>query len=489
MHRRAFLVAYALWLFGIFAYFVPASTWSPVSRFGLTRAIVERGTFDVDPWSDASGDRAFRNGHWYTDKAPVPSFLAVPAYAISHAYDTSRGLSPQFVSISTPELPARHLQVNRTFARSLYVCSLFTAAVAGVAVALLSFEWLRRRASLSAAFVGSLAIALATPVLPYATSFYGHVVAGAFLLGAFHVLFAGDHRVAPLPDPSRRAIRIAGLLLVLAIGCEYVVAVPVAVICVAVLLRARAQGFRAVLQLAGDLALGGLAPAIAIGLYHTVCFGKPFATGYQFLPRVEFASGHAKGLMGILLPKPAALAGLLVGPRRGLWFVAPITAIGVVGTFARVRRGTLDERVAAAVFVALLLTNAGYYMWWGGAATGPRHLIPVVPFLALGVACAWDAFPRARAIVVLVSLVSFANMVALTAVGLEAPEHGNALFDYAWPRLFARQIAHLAGASNLGLRLGLPRHLSLAPLLVWIALGLRHLVRKLGELERPEPTS
>src|SRR5262249_26969796 len=152
---RAFRIAYALWLFGIFAYFVPASTWSPVSRFGLTRSIVERGVLDIDPFAEASGDRALRNGHWFTDKAPIPSFAAAPAYAIAHAY---QGQSPQFVSISTPETPARHLTVNQTFVRSLYVCSLVTAGIAGVAVALLLHEWLRRRTSDGAAFAGSVAM-------------------------------------------------------------------------------------------------------------------------------------------------------------------------------------------------------------------------------------------------------------------------------------------------------------------------------------------
>jgi hypothetical protein len=68
-----------------------------------------------------------------------------------------------------------------------------------------------------------------------------------------------------------------------------------------------------------------------------------------------------------------------------------------------------------------------------------------------------------------------ANMTVFTAVGVEAPEHGNAL-DYAWRGLLARRIAHLSGASNLGLRLGLPRDLSMAPLLVWLILGLRYVI-------------
>src|SRR6186997_3227035 len=98
--RRRFLIGYGIWLFGAFAYFVPASTWSPVSRLNLTRAIVEQGTLSVDAFAESTGDRARRAGHWYSDKAPLPSLLAVPAYAAFHAYNRLRGVRPEFVAIS-----------------------------------------------------------------------------------------------------------------------------------------------------------------------------------------------------------------------------------------------------------------------------------------------------------------------------------------------------------------------------------------------------
>jgi len=41
-----------------------------------------------------------------------------------------------------------------------------------------------------------------------------------------------------------------------------------------------------------------------------------------------------------------------------------------------------DALLSAFVIVAYLLFNSGYYMWWGGWASGPRLLCPAVPFLA-----------------------------------------------------------------------------------------------------------
>ena len=475
----AFRVAYAIFLFGLFAYFLPPSTWNPTTRFDLTRAIVEEHRLSIDSTVEDTGDRAFAGGHWYSDKAPIPSLLAVPFYAVFLEFEHARGDHPQFVAASTPDLPAQHVSANASFVRGLYVCSLATAGVAATAIGLLLFELLRRRTTLVGALVGSSLTVLGTPIFPYATSFYGHVVAGAFLLAAF---------VVTRDAPSRARMRIAGACLPLAVGCEYIVAVPALVIALFVLAeRPRPERARAVV----DLAIGALLPIVIVGAYHTACFGAPFRTGYSFVVRPEFAAGHARGLLGVNAPRPLPLAALLFGRFRGLCFVAPIALVALVAMVVRIvrmARAREDREVIACgvTFLALLAVNAGYYMWWGGAAAGPRHLVPVVPFLAVGLAAAWK-HERARPLVVLVGVVSIVNMLVLAGVGLEAPEHGDVLFDYAYPELFAGRIARLGGASNLGLRLGLVRGGTLGPPLAWLILGAGVLVRALRGSAAEEP--
>src|SRR3954470_17702085 len=142
---RAFRISYALWLFGLFAYFVPAATWNPVSRFDLTRSIVEHGVLFIDDVVADTGDRAHRGEHWYTDKAPIPSLLAVPVYAIHHLFQKLHGDTPRFSSTATGDVPAQHISVNGAFSQGLYVCSIATAGVAGTVLGLLVFELLRRK--------------------------------------------------------------------------------------------------------------------------------------------------------------------------------------------------------------------------------------------------------------------------------------------------------------------------------------------------------
>jgi hypothetical protein len=467
--ERWFSLAYAFWLFGVFAYFMPAATWNPVSRFDLTRALVEERTLSIDSYSDNTGDRAFSKGRWYTDKAPIPSLLAAPVYALLHVGDRLRGSHPAYRVVSTEDLPALRVYVNDSFERGLYASSLSTAGAATTMAGVLLFQLLRRRFSPRAALIGSATTVLATPLFPYATSFYGHAVAAAFLIGAL-VAIAED----PDMPPSRARLRTAGACLALSVGSEYITAVPGLVIALFAL-RAAAPGTR--LRSIFDLATGSLGPVLLIGAYHSACFGAPWRTGYSFIQRAEFARGHASGLFGVHVPAPDALYGLLFGERRGLFLISPVAlpAIALTLIHARARR----DRSAWAGLVALcalLLANGGYYMWWGGAAVGPRHLVPVLGFIAFGAAACFED-RRLRWLFIPLALVSFANALTLTAVGVEGPEYGNLLFDYGYRRLLNGEIASLSGASNLAIRLGLARAASLGPLLVWILMGGRFLLR------------
>jgi hypothetical protein len=498
--RRRFLLGYGIWLFGALAYFVPSATWSPVSRFNLTRAVVEQGTFSVDAFAESTGDRALRAGHWYCDKAPLPSLIAVPPYAVFYAYNRLRGVKPEFVAFSTPDTPAQRVEVNRTFQQALYVCSLSTAALAGTALGLLMFLALVRSVGSGVALFASAATVLGTPLFAYSTSFYGHVPATALIFGAVAAVTVGSKSVA-FADPLdvralRGRLRIAGLCLASSVGCEYLSAVPALFIFAYILWRGRAEAVYTLSQ----LALGALLPALVLGTYHWICFGLPWKTAYSFIERPEFARGHQRGFLGITLPTPQAMFGLTFGSARGLFFIAPVTLLGVALAFTgRMERNrpdslwakpTLDVRHAlGAAAIALFLVNASYYMWWGGAAFGPRHLLPVVPLVAYGLARAC-LDREARVLAALLAAISFANVLSVTMVGIEAPETGNVLTEFAWTHLAAGHVAVLSGSSNLGMRLGLPSLATFGPILVWLLVGGRVVFRALPSDERdvtPDP--
>lgn len=463
--RAWFRTALGVWVLGLVAYFVPPATWSPVSRFLLTHEIVTGHGISIDRYADATGDRALRDGRWFSDKAPLPSLMAAGPYWLFHAGDTARGGTLRYAAVSSPDLPAARVLVNRSFARGLYVCSVATAGVATALMAVLLFELLARRFGEEAGLFGSVAAVLGTPVFAYGTSFYGHTIAACLVTAGIFALFADPEARDP---PGTGSIIVAGACLAASAGCEYVVAGPVlAVVAVALATWPR----RTWLRLLAALALGALGPVVLVAGYQWLAFGAPWRTGYSFIARPEFAAGHAHGLLGIHLPKPDVIARLLAGKRRGLFYVAPVAALGVaVATYVAVKRRDPALRACLLAFVALLLLNSGYYMWWGGAATGPRHLVPVLGVVGFGIAAA----ARVRRMPLLITallMLSIFNMLVFAGVGIEAPEHGDALFGYAYARFFAGHVATMSGASNLGVDMGWLRGATLGPPLAWVIIG------------------
>ena len=70
---------------GVYSYFYQAGGWNQNTRFNLVRSIVEEGSAKIDRYHENTGDKARRGDHYYCDKAPGASWLAVPVYAVVYA--------------------------------------------------------------------------------------------------------------------------------------------------------------------------------------------------------------------------------------------------------------------------------------------------------------------------------------------------------------------------------------------------------------------
>lgn len=451
------------------AYFVPGASWSPVSRYCLTRAIVERQTFDITPCAPATGDRASVGDRFYTDKAPLPSLLAVPPYAAFYVVAKLRHRLPAFQATGTTEDPAQRVVVSPAFRTGLYVSSLFSAGLAAAGLAWALFDVLSRRVSREAATLGTLVALIGTPLFPYATSLFGHTVAAALSFGAFALV---DPRRAGRP----KSLDVwAGALLALSIGAEYVAAVPALLIAGSVILyRSREERWGT----AKRLGIGALGPLAAVSAYHTACFGSPIRTGYAFVTHPAFAGGQSQGLLGITFVKPEALFGILFGRSRGLFYVSPVALAGVIAGI-RALRAEKDPAlvVGGLVFTSLVLINASYYLWDGGRALGPRHVVPALGFVGVGIGYAFDRFRTTAAVL---SGISITIVVLATAVSLEVPEGRDVIFGYVIPAIRRSAIAIVSGASNLGLLAGLGKRASLVPVFTLVIGGGAWLLHRAG---------
>jgi hypothetical protein len=288
-----------------------------------------------------------------------------------------------------------------------------------------------------------------------------------------------------------RLAALAGVSAGWATIAEFPAAIPAAIIAVWAGARAWPLGRDAVSRVVGALAAGALACAAILMAYQYACFGSPFHLAYS---SEEGFEGMKQGFFGINLPRPIRLRAILFGEFRGLLPLAPILGVAPAGLVVLARRARGAALVSAIIAVYFVLLNAGYSYWEGGWSFGPRHVSPGIPFACLWLAVLWTTAPRIGRILLL-ALWTWGAAFSLVAVSTMAQPpaiYSDPVRQLLWPafregdlalstQTFAHGSTDVGGwrthtepkaAWNLGMKMGLAGHASLAPLvLVWIACG------------------
>ena len=460
--RSPELALFAL-CFGVYAYFFQAGGWNQNSRFDLVRAVVEQGRLTIDDYVGNTGDYAFFDGHYYCDKAPGLSMLAVPVYAAVHPF--AHGQRPR----------------GRLVHLGAYLSTLagvaLPSALGGV---LLMRTAVRLGASAAAAAALALSYAFATLAFPYATLFYAHQLAGGLVIAAFALLV--EARRAGVATRARLAL--AGLLLGLAVASEY------PVVLIAGVLGAYAWVAVRPWRRLGWLAAGAAVPLVALAVYHAACFGGPFTVPYS---AAADPNRHGGLWLGLRWPDPAILGKVLFSTERGLLHHTPWLALAMPGLFRmlRAREIRLEGLACLAAIAAGLAFNGslrGPNDWRGGAGVGTRYLVPWLPFFALATVglcvpplAGWARRPLVRAagaaVVATLVLVSGARMFLSTAIRPEIHRVDDpfAVYSELWRRdqvavstvPFHSGNADPKHAWNLGERMGLEGRASLWPLAIY----------------------
>lgn len=372
---RGVLALCLLWLVAV-GPLVQDLTAQGAPRIALTGAIVDDGDIKIDDYL-VGFDYTERDGHTYSDKAPGQEVLAIPFYALSQAVGFDPAIEPR-------------VHENLT----LWWVTLWTSVIPVVGIIVLAAMASHRR-DRPIPPVALLTLAFGTMLLPFSSNLYGHVLGAFFGFAAWVVLDRTD-------VPSVRAGAVVGALIGAGVLVEYPLAIVGVVLGVALVLR------RHWATLAGFV-VAGLPAAALLAVYQNAAFGSPFSSGYS---SKSYHQGATLFITGI--PKLTTLVEFLFG-SRGMLVFTPVVAVGLVGLVQRWRR-TRDEGagIAMAVAVGFLLLQAGWVNPWGGDGPGPRYVIPMLPFLALGLAEVWAGlFAPLRRFVVGISLVSM-TMATIT---------------------------------------------------------------------------
>ncbi len=332
---------------------------SAASHFALIRSLAA-GTAEIDP--RVSVDTAFIDGRYYANKAPGLAFATLPAY----------------LALRTAGFQEGPLEPIERYRERLWQIGLFGAVLPAVALALLMLVAVER---VTPGVGGLTAVLLASGslLLPFATLLFGHMLSATLGFAAFVVLLLERER-----GPSTWLVALAGLLAGLAVVVEY----PLGIVAV-VLAAYAAHGARTARRL-GVYAMGCVIGVLPLAAYNTWAFGSPTVLSYTNVltepggdgpPKI--GSGPSTGFYGVNLPDPRVATSLLLS-EKGLFVVAPICAVALVGLPALWRTGRGREAlVCGAIPVLFLAYNASYYIPFGGQGPGPRFLVPAIPFLAL----------------------------------------------------------------------------------------------------------
>jgi hypothetical protein len=367
-------------------------------------ALVERGDARIDRYQALTIDKAEFGGHFYMDKAPGMTLLALPAMAIAdHVAPPLEYVPPTLYDANFEHYMTVRLRLAVT---------LVSAVITALAALAMHDLGLRLTGSASGALVASLGFALGTPVWGWSTTLFGHApVAGLFVIAVWALWRASEGR-------AMRFAAIGGAALGLAVLIEFEAALAGSVIAIWGALQLWRTDRRAVLAAA---AAGLVTLLVPFMTYNLIAFGTPFRLGYQGV--VGFA-GMDEGLFGLTSPKPMVLLKILVGMRRGLLWVAPVLVPAAVGLWLLGRKHRGLALMLAAAALTVLLVNSAYVYWDGGHSTGPRHSVPAIGLIAIGLAPFWASlrFAWERAVTVGLLLVSVAINLMIAAANITTPD-------------------------------------------------------------------
>ncbi len=359
---RRFESALVISVFLSLAYFYNGAAWNHNSRLNTIFAFVEPGTTDylsfsidrfiTDPANGVNtGDWAWYDGHFYSNKAPGIALVGIPFYAVIFHLERMMRINPGDETVAL---------VNA------YLIHLWTTVMPVAVASLCFFRLLLRFVARYHALCLTAGLVWGTLLFPFSTQIWGHATAAAFIMIALYVI----------AEDKKHAYPVAGFFAGAAVLTEYSCAITAVTLAAAAALRKDGR------RMGGFIA--GITPSfLAFCLYHKICFGRAITVANAYNnPYFLSHQDHVAGLFA--LPELEALWGLTFSPYRGLFAYMPVLLLVLPAcTHVFRRRSEWLLRLAVVNIIAFLAMNTAFNGWHGGACTGPRYQIPVLPFYIL----------------------------------------------------------------------------------------------------------
>ena len=325
-----------LWLTALGATHCAPTTWNDESRMGTIQALVESHTFIIDHTEFVStGDKVFVDGHFYSDKPPLPAILGAMVYC-----------------------PLYHLGLRLHGGNSLsyYFITLFTVSLFWLLGTLAFFQSLKftgldgeRR------LLAGVALSLGTIYFSWSTTFNNHEIAASFLAIGFCFLLKAKHE-----NFGNRDLAFAGTFLSLAGAADMPTGIFFAMFLVYVLrdssLRKRVLFYLLPLVVT-------VLPTLAINysIHHSIMPLQIYRSYFEYPGSPWIGSDQLSGMVANDLTFSASYAFLTLFGPKGFLIYNPLVLVASWGLVQAIRQrgrillgGNLHRRRKRHPFVVLL---------------------------------------------------------------------------------------------------------------------------------------
>lgn len=300
----------------------------------------EQGTLGIDKYHELTPDKAHINGKYYTDKAPLPTLVAIPFYGLIKKLG--------WVNEGNDHKPGPEIYILGSF--------LFSSLIFAFILLLTLRRIIDKNPSVSSIalvmlpFYGSM-------IFVYSGTFYAHLFASFLILMAYLCI-------------GKKQFFLAGLFSGLAFLSEYTIALffPVWAMQIWIQEKSFYKGFR--------FGLGTVPAIVFIGIYNFIFTGSPFEMLYKYH---TFAFLHEN--YGFTVPSFSSLWGLTFSNYKGLFFYVPFLALSLFVIFKHASFKKISQHYLTWISMIFFLFIASYIAWWGGWCYGPRLLFPVAVLL------------------------------------------------------------------------------------------------------------
>lgn len=315
-----------------------------VSRLLPVKAYAESGTWCIDKYHEETIDKALINGHYYSEKAPLPAWIVTPVYLLLYNAGLNTLMEKDNLLYLTGDI--------------------LIAVIPFILIVLLIFHQLIRKSwNIYHAMFIALALPFSTFIWIYAGTAFSHVLAGLWLVLSYIYIRA------------KRNFLLAGLFAGFCFITEY----PCGLLFIiwAFVLLYQEKNIKAPFL----FGIGALPSLLAQLIYNYQFTGNAFDMLYNH-QAIDFYH-DPNTFIGFALPIPEAMWKLLFGFYRGWLFHAPVLILFfalLIKQTVKTPAKMIFNFLVPAVFLSYLLFSS-YRVWYGGWCFGPRHFVPLTALL------------------------------------------------------------------------------------------------------------